>query len=233
MADALIDIPIWLDMTAVVVGALAGAVFATQRGVTVMGVLLVAVSTGFGGGLVRDTLLQIGTPLPLQNPGYLPAVAIAAIVGMGFARYASRLSKPLMVLDAVALGMFTVLGVERAQSAGLPVGSCIFIGVVAACAGGIVRDLLVGDAPEVLRDGPWDASASAVGAALFLVVVLNTDVSTVFMEWATIGLIALLRILSVLLGWHAPMAAHVEGVVGRPLDQVRKRIARPGDPGEA
>ena len=83
----LIDVPTWLDLLTIVVAALGGALFASRRGVTVTGVLLIAVAAGLGGGMIRDVLLDVGPPLAISDRAYLPAAAVAAVCGMLLARW--------------------------------------------------------------------------------------------------------------------------------------------------
>jgi len=222
----LIDVPTWLDLLTIVVAALGGALFASRRGVTVTGVLLIAVAAGLGGGMIRDVLLDVGPPLAISDRAYLPAAAIAAVCGMLLARWSSRLAWPMLLLDSLALGLFAVVGVERTLAADYPPASAVLIGVIAAIAGGIIRDLLAGDAPAIMQAGPWDASAALVGTVVMVVLVAGLDVPTGVVEWPIILLIAALVVLSTTLGWRAPMAQSLEPVLVRPVAVVR-RVTRP------
>src|SRR3954447_24329574 len=113
-AEAL-RVPGAVDLTASVIGALTGGLLAAREGFAVSGVLLLAVSGGLGGGLIRDVLLADGTPVALTNPAYLPTVAVAATVTFFFSGWLSRLTGLLVALDAVTLGFFTVVGAQKAQ----------------------------------------------------------------------------------------------------------------------
>ena len=231
----LIDVPTWLDLLTIVVAALGGALFAARRGVTVTGVLLIAVAAGLGGGMIRDVLLDVGPPLAISDRAYLPAAAVAAVCGMLLARWSTHLAWPMLLLDSLAIGLFAVVGVERTLAAGYPPASAVLIGVIAAIAGGIIRDLLAGDAPAILQEGPWDASAALVGSVLMVVLVAGLDLPTRLVEWPIILVITTVAVLSVKLGWRAPMAHDLAPVLERPVAVVR-RVARParaaGAPGE-
>lgn len=223
----LIDVPPWLDLLTIVVAALGGALFASRRGVTVTGVLLIAVAAGLGGGMIRDVLLDVGPPLAISDRTYLPAAAIAAVLGMLLARWSNRLAWPMLLLDSLALGLFSVVGVERTLAAGYPPASAVLIGVIAAMAGGIIRDLLAGDAPAIMQAGPWDASAALVGAVVMVVLVTGLEVPTAIVEWPIILLIGALTVLSTTLGWRAPMAQSLAPVLATPVAVVRRRVTRP------
>ena len=77
-AEAL-RVPAAVDLTAIVIGALTGGLLAAREGFAVSGVLLLAVSTGLGGGLIRDVLLADGPPVALTNPAYLPKIGRAHV----------------------------------------------------------------------------------------------------------------------------------------------------------
>jgi uncharacterized membrane protein YeiH len=132
----------------------------------------------------------------------------------------------MLLLDSLALGLFAVVGVERSLAADYPPASAVLIGVIAAIAGGIIRDLLAGDAPAIMKAGPWDASAALVGSVLMVVLVAGLDVPTEVVEWPIILLIGALVLLSTTLGWRAPMAQSLEPVLVRPVAAVR-RVTRP------
>ena len=103
-AEAL-RVPAAVDLAAIVIGALTGGLLAAREGFAVSGVLLLAVSGGLGGGLIRDVLLGDLPPVALTNPAYLPTVAITAAVTFYFSGWLSRLTGLLVVLDAVTLGL--------------------------------------------------------------------------------------------------------------------------------
>ena len=90
-ADAL-RVPAAVDLAAIVIGALTGGLLAAREGFAVSGVLLLAVSGGLGGGLIRDVLLGDLPPVALTNQAYLPTVAIAAAVTFYFSGWLSRLT---------------------------------------------------------------------------------------------------------------------------------------------
>lgn len=227
-----IEVPSWLDVLTIVVAALGGALFASSRRVTVTGVLLVAVCVGLGGGMIRDVLLDVGPPKALSDPVYLPAAAVAALGGMLIARWSSRIALPMLLLDSLALGLFAVVGVDRTLAADYPPASAVLIGVIAAMAGGIIRDLLVGDAPAIMQEGPWDASAALAGSVLMVILTAGFGLPIRAVEWPIILIIGALSVLSVKLGWRAPMAESLAPVLGRPVAAVR-RVTRPEKPGES
>src|SRR6478736_169582 len=121
-------IPLWIDLLAVGIGSVQGAAFAAQfrdRRLDLLGVAIIGIATGFGGGIIRDILLN-QVPLALQSNWYLPVATVAALIGMLLQRVVHRLGVTINVLDAVTIGMFGAIGTTKALALGLPVVPAIF-----------------------------------------------------------------------------------------------------------
>jgi uncharacterized membrane protein YeiH len=217
-AEAL-RVPGAVDLAAIVVGALTGGLLAAREGFAVSGVLLLAVSGGLGGGLIRDVLLAQGPPVALTNPAYLPTVAAAAAVTFYFSGWLSRLTSLLVVLDAITLGFFTVIGAQKAQLAELPSASVIFIGTVTAVGGAVIRDVLLAQRADIIQPGPYNAVAALLGAAALTVLAGPLGLPPLPVAALVIALVAALRILSVWRGWEAPVAVDLP-------ERARSRLLR-------
>ena len=216
-------VPAAVDLAAIVIGALTGGLLAAREGFAVSGVLLLAVSGGLGGGLIRDVLLAEGPPIALTNQAYLPTVAITAAVTFFFSGWLSRLTALLVVLDAVTLGFFTVIGAQRAELAGLPSASVVFVGTVTAVGGALIRDVLLAQRAEIVQPGPYNAVAALIGAAVLTILAGPLGLDPLPVAAATIGLVAALRVLSVWRGWEAPVAVDLPG---RTRSRLGRRRAR-------
>src|SRR3954454_20071204 len=147
-------VPAAVDLAAIVIGALTGGLLAAREGFAVSGVLLLAVRTGLGGGVLRDVLPADGPPVALTDTAYLPTVAVTAAVTFYFSGWLSRLTALLVVLDAVTLGFFNVLGAQTAELAGPPSASVVFVGPVTAVGGPLIRDVLPAQRAEIVQPGP-------------------------------------------------------------------------------
>jgi uncharacterized membrane protein YeiH len=209
-------VPAAIDLAAIVIGALTGGLLAAREGFAVSGVLLLAVSGGLGGGLIRDVLLADGPPVALTNRAYLPAVAITAMVTFYFSGWLSRLTG---VLDAATLGLFTVIGAQKAQLADLPSASVVFIGTLTAVGGAVIRDVLLAQRADIVQPGPYNAVAALIGAAALTVLAGPLGLEPLPVAAVVIVLVTGLRLLSVWRGWEAPVA------VDLPL-RARNRLGR-------
>ena len=212
-------VPAAVDLAAIVIGALTGGLLAAREGFAVSGVLLLAVGGGLGGGLIRDVLLGDLPPVALTNTAYLPTVAIAATVTFFFSGWLSRLTGLLVVLDAATLGLFTVIGAQKAQAVGLPSASVVFIGTLTAVGGAVIRDVLLAQRADLVQPGPYNAVAALIGAAALTVLAGPLGLEPLPVAVIVIVLVAGLRVLSVWRGWSAPVA------VDLPL-HARNRLVR-------
>ena len=157
------DLLLALTWLAVTVLAVAGALTASRKQLDPVGFMLVACLCAFGGGTVRDVILN----QPVFWLAVPEMVALAAGLALVVFFAAHRLERRFVVLlwaDAVGLGLFAVLGAEAAQRAGVAPWAAILMGTITATAGGILRDIICAEVPLVLRREIY-ATAAALGAA--------------------------------------------------------------------
>jgi uncharacterized membrane protein YeiH len=169
--DATVQLFPYFDWGATVLWAMSGAMLGARRGFSFMGIFVVALVSATGGSLLRDgLLLQDGPPALLRTPIYLALVIGATIVVVLFGRHLrnSRWFEPAVaVVDALGLGAYAVVGMNMAIVADLPLLAAIVVGMVSAIGGSVLRDLLMGDTPDVLKPGVWLAGAALCGCILF------------------------------------------------------------------
>lgn len=160
------------DITATLIWAFSGALLGARRGCDVMGVVIVAMVSATGGGLLRDGLfIQGGPPVLVRKPIYLELIALAALAVIVFGgRLKTIRWFPTLVsiIDGLGLGAYAVVGMKAATAAGLPVTGVIFVGMVNAMAGRVLRDLLLGDAPQLLRPGLRFGAVALMGCLLYV-----------------------------------------------------------------
>ena len=166
MNEPLFVIPLWADLTAVGLGGVQGALFASgfqgERRLDLLGVAIIGVVVGIGGGLIRDLLLNV-TPATLQNSWYLLTATGAALIGMLLANLFRRLNAVIVGLDALVIGLFGAFGTSKALALGFPLIPAVFVGVCAAVGGGILRDMIMGLPVAIMHVGSLYAVAAAVG----------------------------------------------------------------------
>ncbi|MCW3159220.1 trimeric intracellular cation channel family protein [Micropruina sonneratiae] len=172
MDDTYFVIPLWADLTAVAVGGIQGALFASgfqgKRRVDLLGVTIIGVVMGMGGGIIRDLLVNV-TPATMLSNWYLVTATSASLIGMLLAGVFQRLNRAIVVLDAVSIGMFGALGATKALGVGMPLIPSIFVGVSAAVGGGMLRDVLMGLPVAVMHVGSLYAVAAGAGCTVLAV----------------------------------------------------------------
>lgn len=150
-----------------VVFAASGALVAARNRMDALGIVLIGVITGIGGGTLRDILL--GHPVWwVKNPAELILCAAAAFVMYFLQRFTVERQGLVVWADALGLAAFAVVGAHVAVIAGSPVVVAAFLGMVTACGGGVIRDLLTQTRPMILC-GEIYATAALVGATAFAV----------------------------------------------------------------
>jgi len=155
-----------LDWFGLCVFAVTGALVASRKEMDVVGFVLLASVTGVGGGTVRDLVLGLAPVFWVAAPGYLLACVGVAVAVFFLAHIPASRYRVLLWLDAVGLAVFAVTGAERALGAGTGVTVAVAMGVATASFGGIIRDLLGGESPVILRREIY-VTAALAGALAF------------------------------------------------------------------
>jgi uncharacterized membrane protein YeiH len=205
VTDAPLIIPLWADLLAVGIGSLQGALFAAQfrdRRLDLLGVAVIGIATGFGGGIVRDVLLG-QVPATLASNWYLPVATASAFAGMLLERLFHRLRHLITVLDALTIGLFGAIGTTKALAFGLPEVPAIFLGVITAVGGSILRDLLLNVPIALMSVGSLYAVAALLGTTT-LVVMVALGADTLLAAGVCVVLTFAVRVLAVLFKWTLP-----------------------------
>lgn len=135
----------------ITVEAITGAMAAGRKKVDCFGVLIIACVTALGGGTVRDILLDSFPLIWVEHPIFLFIASSAAIITIILAPSILRIMRIFLVLDALGLATFAILGTQKAMTLGHPFGICIVSGMITGISGGMLRDILCNDIPLVLR----------------------------------------------------------------------------------
>ncbi|MCE0762470.1 trimeric intracellular cation channel family protein [Pseudonocardia kujensis] len=155
-----------LDLTGTFVFGLNGALTAVRAArLDIVGVLALAVITALGGGITRDVLIGAVPPAAFRDWRYLALALGGGLVAFALSRRLERLETPIVVLDAVGLSVFAVIGAAKALEFGLGIGPAILLGAITAVGGGTIRDTLVRQIPSVLHSDLY-AIPALLAAAL-------------------------------------------------------------------
>ncbi len=167
MTDSASQLFAALDLAGTFVFAVAGGFRGTRHSLDLLGVLVLAVVTGVGGGLIRDMLIGATPAASLADERYLIICLIGGIIAFLAAGRVAQQWNKVMIADAVGLGVFAAIGAAKASAFGLgPVG-VMGMAALTATGGGAIRDVLVGEIPAVIRHDFY-ATAAIIGGAVFL-----------------------------------------------------------------
>ena len=211
--NSLFAIPPWLDLVAVGFGAAQGAMFSSRyRGaeLDLLGVAIIGIVSGFGGAIVRDIFLSTDIAA-FHSDWYLVTATLCALGGMLVSSLLHRIEMIINVLDALTLGIYGAIGTTKALAFGLPVVPALFIGVVSAVGGSILRDMLLALPMQLMQVGSLYAVAAGLGGTTVLVLIsLGQPVTTAGISGVAVT--STIRMLSVLLGWKLPAGRGVPTV---------------------
>lgn len=194
-----------LDMTGIFVFAISGGLVGVRKGLDIFGVLVLAAATGLGGGFVRDVLIGAVPPAALADWGYLVVPVVAGLATFWFHPALGRMERLVTGFDAAGLGLFCVVGALKALDYGLGPVPAALMGVVSAVGGGVIRDILAGRVPVVLRSELY-ATPALVGASV-AVVGESLGLATWTYAIPAAALCTTWRLVAVWRGWQAPRPA--------------------------
>jgi uncharacterized membrane protein YeiH len=196
-----------LDLIGTFVFALSGAIVGVRQRLDIFGVLVLSFAASSAGGIMRDVLIGSVPPAAIRDWRYLIAALLAGLlIFIWFPRYlqSSKVQYLILIFDAAGLGLFAVTGTQKALGYGLNPIMAPLLGMLSGIGGGMLRDVLVAEIPNVLRSDLY-AVAALVGA----VVVVIGDLLGIPPSVAAIVGAAIcfcLRLLAIHRGWHLPSA---------------------------
>lgn len=203
-----------IEIIGTIAFACSGAMVAIEKQLDMLGVVVLGVTTAVGGGMIRDILIGIHPPTLFVNPVYVTAAFGAVMILFCTVKYRqipiSALStltyeRVMNLLDAIGLGAFTVVGIDTAIEAGYGEYRflMIFLGVITGVGGGILRDMMAGQTPAVLKKHVY-ACASMAGAVCYVCLMnfMGTDGAMVI----SAVLVVVIRVLARHYKWNLPKA---------------------------
>jgi uncharacterized membrane protein YeiH len=192
-----------LDLVGIFVFALTGGIVAVRKQLDVFGVLVLAGTTGLGGGFLRDVLIDATPPAALSDWRYLLVPVAAGLLTFRYHPALGRAERVINVFDAAGLGLFCVTGALKALDYGLGPVPAALMGMVTGIGGGIARDLLAARVPAVFSSELY-ATPALLGAA-WAVVAEHAGWPVVFVAIPGVVICFGLRVLALRRDWHAPL----------------------------
>src|ERR1700736_6301518 len=193
-----------LDWVGTFVFALSGGLLGVQKRFDLFGVLFLSFVVSVVGGIMRDVLIGAVAPAAITEIHYF-AIAIGGglITFYWYPRVAS-LQRQILILDAVGLALFAVIGAQKAINYGInPLMSAI-MGMLTGIGGGMTRDVLAGNVPFVLRGDLYAVAALAGAAIVSIGTVMGVQPTYPMLMGAAVCIF--LRLMAIFYSWRAPVA---------------------------
>ena len=197
-------LPYLFDLAGVGVFAVSGAIAAGRKHCDLLGVAVIATVTAIGGGTIRDLLLDRNPVFWIKDPVYLLVTLAAAALTFLYARVRKPPGISLLIADALGLALFTISGAQVAESQGVAGTIVVLMGTITGTAGGLLRDVLCGTVPLLLRQGDLYATTSIVGATAYLML-QKAGLGRPDAAIAGMATVAILRIAAITLRLQLPV----------------------------
>ena len=190
-----------IEMLGTLAFAISGIRLASAKRFDWFGAYVVGFTTAIGGGTLRDVMLSM-TPFWMLDSIYLVVTAVALGIVIVLGRYLIRLNNTFFIFDAIGLGLFTVVGIEKTLAAGFPLWVAIIMGTLTGAAGGVLRDILINEEPLISRKEIY-ALACVFGGVVFWACG-QVGISGAVLQITTAAAVIALRIVAVHYGLKLP-----------------------------
>lgn len=205
MSQPEFEVPSTFAYLAVFLWALSGAIVGMHKRYDFAGVFVVALIASTGGGIIRDGIFLQQTPLILLNRWYIPLILLASCVVALLRQRIARVQlvdQLVSVIDALGVPAFAVVGMQLSLQAGLSLSGSVIVGIINGFGGGLLRDVVVDETPEVLKPGIYAVTALIFVCILYLALTQALGVASIPAAWSTIGSFFLFRMLSIRFNWQ-------------------------------
>ncbi len=222
--DSALTVPWGIDYFSVVVGVLTGALFACDRKLDIIGTVVLGLLTGYGGGIIRDTLMQGTGVYFTSHPDLIVICIVICVFVFYFRGLFKHLDATVFFADALSVGLFALAGASKAFAFGEGFVLTVILGAITAVGGGAVRDMCVGETPGIFQQSNFYAVAGLGGSLVFTTLAYLgcplplAGVTCVFA-------VVFLRYLSVYFDWKTKREADLTPHVARGFGKVKRLVA--------
>lgn len=181
--------------------AITGIIEARRKQMDIIGTYSVAMVTAFGGGTLRDVLINRYPLFWMENYNYPVMILALAVISVFILRKSVSFSKPVLLslglLDALGLGLFSAVGTSYALSSGVFWFNAVLIGVITGVFGGVMRDVICNEVPVFFKQSQLYATCSFIGALVFVILLNYFPESSLIPLLSSISAAFVLRVISI------------------------------------
>ncbi|WP_430816108.1 trimeric intracellular cation channel family protein [Carboxylicivirga sp. RSCT41] len=190
-----LDLILTFDYIGTMVFAISGTLTAAQKRLDIFGAIFIGFVTAIGGGTVRDIMLGNLPVSWIQSYDYFFLILAGVLITILFKKFVLKLRNTLFLFDTIGIGVFTVIGLEKALAFGISAPIAVIMGLSSAVVGGIIRDTLTNEVPLIFHKEIY-ATACITGAVVYLIL-YNLQVPQVICESITVVTIIGIRLWAV------------------------------------
>lgn len=184
----------YIDLLGTMFFAISGSLGASRRNIDIFGAGFTGFVTAIGGGSLRDIFLNL-RPVWVDDGNYLIAILVGVVIALSFKKILDEFARTLFLFDALGIGFFTVVGVQKSLAYGAHEIPAVVLGMFSAVMGGVIRDTLMNTTPLIFRKEIY-ATACLSGAVLFVLLDylrIDKDINTLL----SVALVVTIRVISV------------------------------------
>ena len=213
-----------LDLLGVFANGLLGGAVARTQNMDLFGFAAMGLVSGLGGGIIRDVLLEHGTPAALVDGAYIPTALAGAAIAFLMHIQSRAWGRVFVLVDAAAISLWATAGALKTLDVGLEWLPAVLLGTITAIGGGVSRDLMLQRVPAVFKDGPLYATVAIVVAVIQVVFAEAYGLRFFTGTIVAIGVGFALRLVAYWRGWRLPTGLDLEPV------KILQRVAKPRAP---
>lgn len=189
----------FVDLFGTAVFAISGVLTAMHKKFDLVGTLIIGFVTAIGGGTLRDILIGRFPVSWLEDRNYFFAILTGYLIAYFFEQQIIKLRRSMFLFDTIGIGLFTILGIQIALEQGLSTESCLLMGVISACFGGVIRDVLTNEIPLIFRREIYATACLLGGIVYLLLVEFSTNENLNIL--VAIATVIIIRYLSIRYKW--------------------------------
>lgn len=189
----------FVDLFGTAVFAISGVLTAMHKKFDLVWTLIIGFVTAIGGGTLRDILIGRFPVSWLEDRNYFFAILTGYLIAYFFEQQIIKLRKSMFLFDTIGIGLFTILGIQIALEQGLSTESCLLMGVISACFGGVIRDVLTNEIPLIFRREIYATACLLGGIVYLLLVEFSTNENLNIL--VAIATVIIIRYLSIRYKW--------------------------------
>jgi len=189
----------FVDLFGTAVFAISGVLTAMHKKFDLVGTLIIGFVTAIGGGTLRDILIGRFPVSWLEDRNYFFAILTGYLIAYFFEQQIIKLRRSMFLFDTIGIGLFTILGIQIALEQGLSTESCLLMGVISACFGGVIRDVLTNEIPLIFRREIYATACLLGGIVYLLLIEFSTNENLNIL--VAIATVIIIRYLSIRYKW--------------------------------